>query len=113
MSQPWPYSARLIGNTRQTAAGRPFLNVAVKGRYHTLQLASTGKERRVQRDEIAATEALWEHATPTPSNDAIRKSKVSKTNAPDLVPFVRESRRIADLAETALEQIPSPMEWSV
>jgi hypothetical protein len=102
MSQLWPYSARLVGNTLQTAVGKPFLIVAVKGRYLTLRLASPVKERRVQRDEIEAAEALWDHATPTLSNAAIRNGKVSETNALYLLPLVRELRRIADLAETAL-----------
>src|SRR3954462_4965742 len=100
MSQLWPYAAGLVGNTLQTAARKPFLIVAVKGRYLTLRLASTGKERRVQRDEIEAAEALWDHAPPTLSNAAIRNGKVSETNASYLLPLVRELRRIADLAET-------------
>jgi hypothetical protein len=102
MSRLWPYSARLVGNTLQTAAGKPFLIVAVKGRYLTLRLASSGKERRVRQDEIEATEALWDRATPAPSGDAIPKGKASGTNAPYLVALVRELRRIATMTETVL-----------
>jgi hypothetical protein len=102
MSQLWPYAARLVGNTHQTAAGKPFLIVAIKGRYLTLRLTSAGKERRVQLEEIEATEAVSNQSTPTPSNDAMGKSKVSETSAPYLASLVQELRRIADMAETVL-----------
>lgn len=101
MSQLWLFSPRLVGNTLHTATGKSFLIVAVKGWHLTIRIAGTGKERRVLRDEIEATEALWDQAAPAPSNDAIRNSKASETNAPYLVPLVRELRRVAESAATA------------
>jgi hypothetical protein len=82
MSQLWPFSSGLVGNTLQTATGKPFLIVAAKGWYLTIRIASSGKERRVLREEIEATATLWDDAAPAPSNDTIRNSKSSETNAP-------------------------------
>ena len=102
MSQLWPGSSGLVGNTLQTSTVKWFLIVAVKGWYLTIRIASTGKERRVPRAEIEATAALWGHLTPAPSNDAIRNSKASETNVPYLVPLVRELRRVAGMAGAGL-----------
>ena len=100
MSQLWPCSSGLVGNTLQTSTGKSFLIVAVRGWSLTIRIASTGKERRVPREEIEATAALWDRMAPAPSSDAIRSSKTAEVNAPYLVPLVRELRRVAEMAET-------------